>query len=83
MVGRVQSHQTRFNASSSNCIHQRLEIEFEKLGWEKKPLLSQKPRLIDDFRKNLFFLNREINYNKYSLTKNKTNNANVNEIKYL
>ena len=28
-------------------------------------------------------LNQGINYKRYSLTKNKTNNANVNEIKYL
>ena len=29
---------------------------FEKLGWEKKPILSEKPRLIGDFRKNLVFV---------------------------
>ena len=26
------------------------------MGWEKKPLLSQKPRLIGGFRKNLVFV---------------------------
>ena len=41
-------HQTAYN--------KKFEIEFEKLGWEKKPLLSQKPRLIGDFRKNLVFV---------------------------
>ena len=41
-------HQTAYN--------KRFEIEFEKLGWEKKPLLSKKPRLIGDFRKNLVFV---------------------------
>ena len=47
--------------SDSTLLHQtaynkKFEIEFEKLGWEKKPLLSQKPRLIGDFRKNLVFV---------------------------
>ena len=47
--------------SESTLLHQtaynkKFEIEFEKLGWEKKPLLSQKPRLIGDFRKNLVFV---------------------------
>ena len=41
-------HQTAYN--------KRFEIEFEKSGWEKKPMLSQKPRLIGDFRKNLVFV---------------------------
>ena len=41
-------HQTAYN--------KKFEIEVEKLGWEKKPLLSQKPRLIGDFRKNLVFV---------------------------
>lgn len=41
-------HQTAYN--------KRFEIEFEKLGWEKKPLLSKNPRLIGDFRKNLVFV---------------------------
>ena len=41
-------HQTAYN--------KRFEIEFEKLGWEKKPPFSQKPRLIGDFRKNLVFV---------------------------
>ena len=41
-------HKTAYN--------KRFEIEFEKLGSEKKPLLSQKPRLIGDFRKNLVFV---------------------------
>ena len=41
-------HQTAYN--------KRFEIEFEKLGWEKKPMLSQNPRLIGDFRKNLVFV---------------------------
>ena len=41
-------HQTAYN--------KRFEIEFEKLGWEKKPMLSDKPRLIGDFRKNLVFV---------------------------
>ncbi len=39
-----------------SAYNKRFEIEFEKLGWEKKPLLSQKPRLIGDFRKNLVFV---------------------------
>ncbi len=26
------------------------------MGWEKKPMLSDKPRLIGDFRKNLVFV---------------------------
>ena len=47
--------------SESTLLHQtaynkKFEIEFEKLGWEKKPLLSKKPRLIGDFRKNLVFV---------------------------
>ena len=41
-------HQTAYN--------KKFEIEFEKLGWEKKPLLSQNPKLIGDFRKNLVFV---------------------------
>lgn len=41
-------HQTAYN--------KRFEMEFEKLGWEKKPMLSQNPRLIGDFRKNLVFV---------------------------
>ena len=41
-------HQTAYN--------KRFEIEFGELGWEKKPMLSQKPRLIGDFRKNLVFV---------------------------
>ena len=46
--GATLLHQTAYN--------KRFEIEFEKLGWETKPLLSQKPRLIGDFRKNLVFV---------------------------
>ena len=47
--------------NSKEILHQsaynkRFEIEFEKLGWEKKPLLSQNPKLIGDFRKNLVFV---------------------------
>ena len=41
-------HQTAYN--------KRFEIEFEKLGWEKNPLLSKNPKLIGDFRKNLVFV---------------------------
>ena len=41
-------HQTAYN--------KKFEIEFEKLGWEKKPLLSKNPKLIGDFRKNLVFV---------------------------
>ena len=41
-------HQTAYN--------KRFEIEFEKLGWEKNPLLSTNPKLIGDFRKNLVFV---------------------------
>ena len=41
-------HQTAYNKG--------FEMEFEKLGWEKKPMLSQNPRLIGDFRKNLMFV---------------------------
>lgn len=48
-------------SSGSTLLHQsaynkRFEIEFEKLGWETKPMLSQNPRLIGDFRKNLVFV---------------------------
>ena len=38
------------------AYNKRFEMEFEKLGWEKKPMLSQNPRLIGDFRKNLVFV---------------------------
>ena len=41
-------HQTAYN--------KRFEIEFEKFGWETKPMLSRNPRLIGDFRKNLVFV---------------------------
>jgi|TARA_B100001964_G_C13875091_1_gene440447 hypothetical protein len=47
--------------SGSTLLHQtaynkRFEAEFKKLGWETKPMLSQRPRLIGDFRKNLVFV---------------------------
>ena len=42
------SHQTAYN--------KRFEMEFANLGWEKKPMLSETPRLIGDFRKNLVFV---------------------------
>ena len=41
-------HQTAYN--------QRFKVEFEKLGWEIQPKLSNKPRLIGDFKKNLVFV---------------------------
>lgn len=44
----ILRHQTAYN--------KRFEIEFEKLGWETKPMLSKNPRLIGDFRKNLVFV---------------------------
>ena len=40
-------HQTAYNA--------RFEIEFQRSGWEIKPRLSDSPRLIGDFWKNLVF----------------------------
>jgi len=48
-------------SSVSKSLHQtaynkRFEIEFDKLGWETKPMLSENPRLIGDFRKNLVFV---------------------------
>ena len=52
--GRILRHQTAYNKV--------FEIEFEKLGWEKQPLLSNNPKLIGDFKKKyglfktLFFL---------------------------
>ena len=47
--------------SGSTLLHQtaynkRFEAEFKKVGWETKPMLSQRPRLIGDFRKNLVFV---------------------------
>ena len=38
------------------AYNKRFEIEFDKLGWEIKPMLSRSPRLIGDFRKNLVFV---------------------------
>ena len=38
------------------AYNKRFEMEFGKLGWEKKPMISQNPRLIGDFRKNLVFV---------------------------
>ena len=40
-------HQTAYNA--------RFEIEFQQLGWDIQPRLSDSPRLIGDFGKNLVF----------------------------
>ena len=37
------------------AYNKRFEDEFQKLGWEIKPRLSDKPRLIGDFGKNLVF----------------------------
>ena len=47
--------------SGSTLLHQtaynkRFETEFQRLGWETKPRLSENPRLIGDFRKNLVFV---------------------------
>ena len=39
-----------------SAYNKRFEIEFEKLGWEKKPLLNNKPRIIGDFKKDLVFV---------------------------
>ena len=39
-----------------SAYNKRFEIEFEKLGWEKKPLLNKKPRIIGDFKKDLVFV---------------------------
>ena len=33
-----------------------LEMEFSKYGWELKPLLHDKPKLIGDFKKNDIFV---------------------------
>ena len=41
---------------SINAYNKRFEIEFEKLGWKKKPLLNKKPRIIGDFKKDLVFV---------------------------
>ncbi len=46
--GSTVFHQTAYN--------KRFEIEFEKLGWESQPKLSENPRLIGDFQKNLVFV---------------------------
>tara|TARA_B100000378_G_C17863738_1_gene349550 strand:- start:88 stop:627 length:540 start_codon:yes stop_codon:yes gene_type:complete len=40
-------HQTAYN--------ERFKVELENRGWESQPKLSEKPRLIGDFRKNLVF----------------------------
>ena len=45
----------------SNSLHQtaynkRFKIEFDKLGWESQPKLSDKPSLVGDFKKNLVFV---------------------------
>ena len=42
------SHQKAYNES--------LKVEFEKLGWQSQPKLSDNPRLIGDFGKNLVFV---------------------------
>ena len=39
-----------------SAYNKRFEIEFEKLGWEKKPLLNKKPRIIGDFKNDLVFV---------------------------
>ena len=39
-----------------SAYNKQFEIEFTKLDWELKPLLSKNPRLIGDFRKNLVFV---------------------------
>ncbi len=62
VVNLIEWHEEfKVSKPDSTLLHQtadnkRFEIEFEKLGWEKKPLLSKNPRLIGDFRKNLVFV---------------------------
>jgi|TARA_B100002003_G_C13780362_1_gene386496 hypothetical protein len=62
VVGLIEWKETfRIAAQDSTPTHQTaynkaFEIEFQKLGWEIKPRLSDKPRLIGDFRKNLVFV---------------------------
>ena len=46
--GKILRHQTAYNKV--------FEIEFEKLGWEKQPLLSNNPKLIGDFQKKGVFV---------------------------
>ncbi len=46
-LGKPIKHQAAYN--------KRFEDEFKKLGWKIRPRLSDKPRLIGDFGKNLVF----------------------------
>jgi hypothetical protein len=48
----VGSHKIRHQAAYNKAF----EAEFTKLGWEKGPLLYDRPRLIGDFRKNDVFI---------------------------
>ena len=49
----VQSDSIMFHQTAYN---KRFQIEFEQLGWESQPKLSENPRLIGDFEKNLVFV---------------------------
>lgn len=44
----IYKHQAAYN--------KRFEMEFSNYGWEKRPLLHDKPKLIGDFRKNDIFI---------------------------
>ena len=43
------------NLKHQRAYNERFKVELENRGWETQPKLSQKPRLIGDFRKNLVF----------------------------
>ena len=45
---KIFKHQSAYNKIFEN--------EFEKLNWNKKPMLSKQPRLIGDFQKGLVFI---------------------------
>ena len=46
--GITHEHQTGYNRAFSK--------EFERLGWERSPVLRREPKLIGDFRKGLVFV---------------------------
>ena len=48
-----KSEQNRLEHQSA--YNEKFKVELEKIGWESQPKLSDKPRLIGDFRKNLVF----------------------------
>ena len=43
------------NLKLQTAYNERFKTELEDRGWETQPKLSEKPRLIGDFRKNLVF----------------------------